>query len=473
MASITCRENKDGSHSYMIRVFSDTALSGKQLVKVKTWRVPEGMSEKAVQKELNLQATLFEEQVKQGLAALDGKTRFADYAEQWMASAQLAPTTRARYEEFLERINPAIGHIRLEKLQAHHLEEFYKNLAEPGIKEKGCYAISPKKLEKHRPAKKMTKTALAKAAGIAPATVGSACAGQRISIEKAKQIADALGLETKALFDIVETTTGLADKTIHHHHRLICAILEKAKRERIVPFNVASEHATAPKVQRKEALYLDDSQAREMVSLLLAEPDIRPRTALMLLLYSGLRRGELCGLQWGDVDFKNGLVNVRRASQYQRHVGIVEVPTKNQSSERVVHIPKFMVDLLREYRVWWAEYKLKLGDYWKGESDRLFIQEDGKPINPDTINYWLSKFTEKNGLEHLNPHALRHTFATLQIAAGVDLRTLQARTGHAQASTLMNIYSHSIRSAAEAATEALDDMLTPAQARQYQKQKAN
>jgi len=101
----------------------------------------------------------------------------------------------------------------------------------------------------------------------------------------------------------------------------------------------------------------------------------------------------------------------------------------------------FMVDLLREYRRWWAEYKLKLGDLWTGGSDRLFVQDDGMPLNPDTINFWLDKFTKKNGLEHLNPHALRHTFATLQIAAGVDIRTLQARTGHSQDSTLMNIYS--------------------------------
>jgi len=461
VANTTRRENKDGSHSYLIRVYSDTALDGKQLFKVKTWRVPEGMSEKAEQKELNRQATLFEEQVKKGLVAMDGKTKFAEYAAKWMASAQLAPKTRTRYDELLVRINQAIGHIRLEKLQAHHLEEFYKNLAEPGIKEKGCFAFSSDKLEKQRIERKMTKTALSAASGVAFATIHAACAGDRISIEKACQIAKALDMETKTLFELSESTTGLSDTTILHHHRLICTILEKAKRERIVPFNVAAEHATSPKVQRKEAKYLDDTHAREMVSLLLAEPDIRTRTALLLLLYSGLRRGELCGLEWGDIDLIKGLVNVRRASQYQPHIGIVEVPTKNESSERVVHIPLFMVDVLREYRVWWAEYKLKLGDRWKGKHDRLFIQDNGSPINPDTINFWLSKFTEKNCLEHLNPHALRHTFATLQIAAGVDIRTLQARTGHSQASTLINIYSHAIRSAEEAATDALDNMLTP------------
>jgi integrase len=101
------------------------------------------------------------------------------------------------------------------------------------------------------------------------------------------------------------------------------------------------------------------------------------------------------------------------------------------------------------------------GDRWQGHEKRLFIQENGKPINPDTINYWLDKFINKHGLEHFTPHSLRHTFASLQIMAGVDIRTLQARTGHAQASTLTNIYAHSIKTAEEAAAETLDNILMP------------
>ena len=116
---------------------------------------------------------------------------------------------------------------------------------------------------------------------------------------------------------------------------------------------------------------------------------------------------------------------------------------------------------MAQYREWWLQQQRNNDDRWQGQDERLFIQSDGKPINPDTINYWLNKFIEKHDLEHFTPHSLRHTFSTLQIAAGVDIRTLQARTGHAQASTLTNIYAHSIKSAAEAATDALDNILTP------------
>lgn len=421
------------------------------------------MSAKAVQKELNRQATLFEERARQGLAALDGSIRFEDYAERWMKAAQLAPTTRTRYEDLLKRINQAIGHIRLDRLQAHHLEEFYQNLQESGVKEKGRYAVA-KDLAKLMDDRKLTRDAVAKLAGVAPSTVGVARKGQRVTIEKAAQISAAVGVDVKQAFTLAESTSGLSDKTILHHHRLISAILGKAKKERLIPFNVALEHANAPKVQRKEARYIDDEQARQVVELLLNESDMRIKTVL-LLLYSGVRRGELCGLEWPDIDFKAQLIHVMRASQYQKNKGIVEVPTKNASGERVIKIPPFMVEVLTQYKAWWSEYHLTLGDRWRGEENRLFIQKDGTPINPDTINYWLNRFTQTNNLSHLNPHALRHTFATLQIAAGVDLRTLQARTGHAQASTLVNIYSHALKSAAEAATDALDNILTPASKR--------
>ncbi len=101
------------------------------------------------------------------------------------------------------------------------------------------------------------------------------------------------------------------------------------------------------------------------------------------------------------------------------------------------------------------------GDRWKGQQQRLFVQQDGAPINPDTMNFWLDRFTRRHNLPRVTPHGLRHTFATLQIAAGVDIRTLQARTGHAQASTLTDIYTHAIKSAEAAAAEVLDNILSP------------
>ena len=128
-------------------------------------------------------------------------------------------------------------------------------------------------------------------------------------------------------------------------------------------------------------------------------------------------------------------------------------------------LPPFMFDILGKYKAWWSEQKIANGDRWEGEKQRLFIQDDGSPINPDTVNLWLDRFLSKHNLPRITPHGLRHTFATIQIAAGVDLKTLQARGGWAQPDTLMKIYAHAIKSAAEAATDMVDDALTPAEYR--------
>jgi Site-specific recombinase XerD len=172
--------------------------------------------------------------------------------------------------------------------------------------------------------------------------------------------------------------------------------------------------------------------------------------------------GELCGLSWPDIDTGKKIINIKRASQYQDHNGVVEVATKNVSSVRAIKVPEFVITLLEQYHIRWNEHRLLFGEGWEGTQERLFIQDDGKPINPDTIYFWLNKFLEQNGFEHITPHSLRHTFATLQLTAGVDIRTLQARTGHAQASTFVNIYSHAIKSAQEAASDTLENVLLPA-----------
>lgn len=460
MANITQRTNKKGEVSYLIRVFIDEKSSGKQNIKSMTFKPEIGLTQKQIEKKLNEAVVMFEQKVKLGLVAYDGTIKFEVYADKWLETAQISPKTRERYIALLRRINAAIGHLKLQNIQAHHLESFYVNLKEDGIKDKGRYAVACG-LGELMEDRNITRDRLSKLAGVAPSTVGAARNGKRISIECSEKIAAALDVPVKKIFSLTESTTGLSDKTILYHHRLISAILGKAKKERIIPYNVALEHATAPKVAKKEAKYLDDVEAQKLVGLLLQEEDIRVKTAILLALYSGVRRGELCGLSWEDIDEKNSIIHVLRASQYQSNVGIVEVPTKNESSKRAIKMPVFIFEILAQYKSWWIKQRFMNGSKWQGKEERLFIQVDGKPINPDTINYWLDKFIKKHNLERFTPHSLRHTFSTLQIMAGVNIRTLQARTGHAQASTLTNIYAHAIKTADEAATEALDNILTP------------
>lgn len=289
MANITKRRNKNGSVSYLIRVYVDESGTGHQIVKSMTWKPKPGMRPSVEEKELNKRATLFEEQMKQGLTAFGGSTRFGDYARDWIKLQPLAPKTRELYEGLMDRIDKAIGHIRLDKLNAHHLELFYKNLSEPGMNLHGNYAVSHK-LNGILQKRKIKKAELARLAGVSEPTAGEAAREEHLRIEKAEAICKALDLPLVQVFEIHKSTAKLTGNTIAHYHRFISAVLMTAKKQRLIPFNVASEQCTPPKIEHKEARFLTDEQARTFLELLLKEPDIRIKTSLALLLFTATPR---------------------------------------------------------------------------------------------------------------------------------------------------------------------------------------
>ena len=136
MATITKRGD-----TYRITVSCGYDLNGKQIRRTMTWTPEPGMTRRQTEKELDRQAVLFEERCRTG-QVLDGNIKFADFAERWFkdyAEKQLRPTTVARYHVLMPRINAAIGHIRLDKLQPHHLMQFYNNLAETGVRDDTRY----------------------------------------------------------------------------------------------------------------------------------------------------------------------------------------------------------------------------------------------------------------------------------------------------------------------------------------------
>ena len=457
--------------SYQLIAYTGYGPDGKQLTRTRTWKPPAGMSDKKAEKQATIEAAKFEDQISKGIAPVDSKIKLAEYAAIWFDGLQVAHETREQYRHMLTRITIALGGIRLEALQPHHIQAFYKNLAEAGIKGKPRY-VSNTTFVSVLEEKQLSRAKLAQMAGVAPAVARAASNGHRIAAESAQKIAHALGRPIGELFTMQESKEGLSDKTIKHHHAVLSAMLNAAKRQRII-IHSPLEFMDAPKIKRKEARYLDDEQARRLVALLMDESDIRVKTSIMLALYSGVRRGELCGLSWGDIDEKRGVIHILRASQYQRGMGVVEVGTKNESSMRAIKLPGIMFDVLREYRVWWLGRRLINGDKWQGQLERVFIRDNGLPLSPDTVNFWLSRFIEKHDLEHFTPHSLRHTFTSLQIAAGVDIKSLQQRTGHSLPSTLLNTYTHAFKSANEAAADALDDILTPRVQKKPEFQRAN
>ena len=263
------------------------------------------------------------------------------------------------------------------------------------------------------------------------------------------------------LREIKSEKTGkpLSPQTIKHYHSCIRAVFAFAQKKGIVTSNPAFR-ADAPTVDKKEPMHFDYAQARRFVEALQSEVDLRKQAAFTLLIYSGIRIGELCGLQWEDLDFDKCTIKIQRTSQFAKGQGIITKTPKNRTSSRTVKLPATVFDTLRSYRAWYNEQRLSLGDKWI-ESGRLFVQWNGKPITPSALNKWLDAIIQAHGLPRITPHGLRHTNISLLIANGVDIRTVANKAGHSRTSTTTDIYAHAIQAAEEAATEVLDTILTP------------
>ena len=450
---------KKQGNGYKITASNGYDINGKQIRDNMTWVPSPKMTALQIEKELNRQATLFDEKVRNG-QSLKGSIRFADFAEKWMkeyAETQLRPRTIERYQSLLPRINAAIGHIHLDKLQPHHLIAFYKNLAESGVRADTKYKckIDFKNLLKES---KMTKKTFSESAGIGVTVLNSITQGRNISNSSAKKISKALNIPVSQLFEPINSDTSLSAKTIQHHHRLISSILTTAVQWQVI-FSNPCDRVKPPKVEKTTPRYLDENEATLLIDFLQTE-HIQNRTMVLVLLMTGFRRGELLGLEWSDIDFDRQMIHVRRSSLYLPGKGVFEDSTKNTSSERVIKVSSSVFATLKEFRAWQEKHRLSLGDQWR-KSDRVFTSVTGEPLHPDTLSGWFHDFVKKNHLPDINIHGLRHTNATLQIAGGVPVSTVANRLGHANPSTTTKIYAHEIRSADEAAAETLQNILLP------------
>lgn len=248
---------------------------------------------------------------------------------------------------------------------------------------------------------------------------------------------------------------GLSPKTILQHHRIISSILNDAAQWQVISSSPAAR-VRPPKVQKKQAGCYDESQMAALLDTLDKE-ELKYRVLVHLALFTGCRRGELMGLEWQDIDFQKGTLEVRQASQYLPGQGTFTKAPKNESSVRLLSLPPFLVDMLRQYKKEQTEGRLKAGDLWQG-SNRLFTTWDGRPMHPDTVTSWFPKFLQRHNLPHLPFHGLRHTAATMLINQNVPLKNISGRLGHSNISTAGDIYSHFLQSADKAISDTLEQV---------------
>jgi len=174
----------------------------------------------------------------------------------------------------------------------------------------------------------------------------------------------------------------------------------------------------------------------------------------LLTLVTGLRRGEVLSLRWGDLDLDAGVIRVK--GQYQRWDGEWQWrPPKTKESRRALAIPPFVVQALRQHRTRQLQERLQAGAGWE-DLDLVFSTVQGTPIDGPNLTRQFQRRLRRAGIRSIPFHGLRHSAATLLLARGLTLGQIQKVLGHANIKLTADLYSHHVREIAEQAAAEME-----------------
>ncbi len=250
---------------------------------------------------------------------------------------------------------------------------------------------------------------------------------------------------------------GLSSQSVRHMHNILHAALKQATRENLVIRNVAGAVSAPRVIKLKEMEPLSREDVRRF--LITARND-RLYAAFLLDLATGLRRGELLGLKWEDIDLNNSTIQVRRSLQRVRKDGVNRLEftsLKTAKSKRFIPFPQEALKELKSHKTRQAREKLLLGQSYQ-ENSLVFATADGKPLDPNNFFRRWASLLKKAGLKHTRFHNVRHTFASMLLEAGEHPKVVQELLGHSKVSMTLDTYSHVIPGLKERAATRLNDM---------------
>ncbi|MFF4040688.1 tyrosine-type recombinase/integrase [Streptomyces sp. NPDC001816] len=358
--------------------------------------------------------TQLQEKTRQGIPAAESTMAFGDYLTYWLATIapqRLKPSTLNSYEGLTRLyLRPALGKKRLNRLSPADVRRFLAEF-------KDACLCCLRGADAERPEGKRSCCAVGR------------CCERRPSA-----------------------------RTVQYIHAVLRSSLQQAIREELIARNVARIVET-PTVTRKEVRPLDAAEARLMLKTARSH---RLYALWLLLVSTGLRRGEALALTWADVDLTNGQLRVRRNVQRIRRELIFGSP-KTMRSIRTVSLPKHCMRALVHHRAQQERERKVAGKRWQptpGQPDGLiFTTTTGRVTDPRSLNRMLTILCRDAGVRRVRVHDLRHTCASLLLAQGVDARTIMETLGHSTITMTLDTYAHVMSTTLKAAADRMDDAL--------------
>lgn len=222
---------------------------------------------------------------------------------------------------------------------------------------------------------------------------------------------------------------------------------------KIIGMNIA-DGAQLPRIEKYKGPVLEVEQA----NVLLEKARERNLDVLIALaVVTAMRKGEILGLRWLDIDLVKGKLQISRTLSYRAGYGFFENKPKSKTSERPVMLPRFLVDLLTVYRTRQLERKAAAGSAWLGR-DLVFCRDNGDFIVPQTLSRHFYKLLGDVGLQRMHFHDLRHSAATILLSMGVSPNVVQELLGHSNVATTLGIYGHVLPSMCKDALDRMDGL---------------
>lgn len=219
-------------------------------------------------------------------------------------------------------------------------------------------------------------------------------------------------------------SSELSTCTIKKYKALLSIMLNTAVKWQIIDFNPCI-YVDLPKGlnNKIKPVFLTKQEADNLLLFLENEP-IKYQIIVRLALQCGMRRSEIVGLTWNDIDFNNKTININKTLSYLKGEGQIIADTKNESSKRIIYANEVIINLISSL---------------PKKDDFIFNKE-----HIDDITKWFNRFLKRYNLKHMRFHDLRHTHATLLISNGINMKVVSSRLGHSSINTTLNLYTHTL-----------------------------
>jgi integrase len=250
-----------------------------------------------------------------------------------------------------------------------------------------------------------------------------------------------------------EKAAMLKPRSLAIMNAALSGALEDALKQGFVARNVA-KLVDLPRVERYEGQVLTVEQAKKLLE---AARGSRLDALLLVVVTTGLRRGEVVALRWNDIDLEKGVLQVRHTLARIAGRGLVEGEPKSKAGRRKIALSRVVIEALKAHRVRQLEARIKMGDRWK-EGGLVFCNAHGTYFEPSHVWYLFKQLLKSAGLPDVRFHDLRHSAATVLLAAGVPLKVVSELLGHSSIAITADTYAHVLPEMQQEVVRKIDEL---------------